>query len=375
MKILIDVHGLRGQKTGKAFYTHNLLHGLSLIPEAKKHHFFLFSPAKFNLGFKKPENFFWQVGYPSGIRFHLALLKELERKKYDLFFSPTSFIPLAFGQGKMVGVIYDFIAFSKDNFQKDKKAEILEKLLINRVVKNSQALMAISQHTQKELLSRFPEAKGKSFVVLGSAKKYPKRTPAQKVLSKYRLKGAKYLLFVGTLESRKNLPNTLKAFRLFLDRLKPARRPAPKFVLAGKQGWGFRKISTAIKKLQLTRQIKLLGYVPDQDLPALYQSAQFLVYIPFDEGFGLPVAEAISFGKACLASRTSSLPEVVGQCGLQVDPNDPQKISEAMFRLWADTQLRKKCERKTHAWSKNFSIQKNARKLLRMFEATFTTPL
>lgn len=368
MKVLIDIHALKGNKTGKAFYAHNLLSELGLLPKARKHAFCLFSPTKFNLDFKIPSNFSWKISSSRKTKFYFDLLRELSGEKHDIFWSPTSFIPLAFGKGKTVGIIYDLAVFRKGTFRKDKKAAIIEKLLIKRVIKNTAALVVISRSIHHELVEKFPEAKRKTFIILGSPKKYPVRNPPEEVLQKFNLANQEYLLFVGTLEPRKNIPNTLRAYRLCLDRLRSKNKQPPRFVLVGKKGWSFKDIAQAIKKLNLERWVKLLGYIPNQDLPALYQKAKFFVYAPYYEGFGLPVIEAVSFKKACLASNTSSLPEVVGQCGMKVDPNNIEKLSEAMYRLLTNAQLRKKYEQKTRTWIKHFSSKKSAEGLLDVFE-------
>lgn len=367
MKILIDAHGLTGQKAGKAFYTQNLLAGLSQLPEAKKHLFYLFSQTKFNPGFKVPSNFKWRVTNSSGIKFYLSLLKEIYCQKYDLFWSPTSFIPVALGRGKMIATVYDLVAFKKTKFKKNLKATLIEKLLLGQVVKKTTALITISQNTQNELVEMFPEAKAKSMVIPGSPRIYSNPTLTQKVLKKYQLEDKKYLLFVGTLEPRKNLPNTLQAYKLFVDRLKSEKKKSPLFVLVGQKGWHSEEIFKTIKNLKLEKSVKTLGYIPDQDLPDLYNNCLFLVYAPFCEGFGLPVIEAIYFGKACLTSYASSLPEVVGPCGIKIDPNDVQKLGKSMYQLWNDKKLRKKYEQATKVWLKNFSNIKNAKKLLEVF--------
>ena len=218
--------------------------------------------------------------------------------------------------------------------------------------------------TLQELIKKYPDVKNKSRVILGAARHFTHIKSDKKVLIKYNLVKNNYILYVGTIEPRKNLSSLLKAFHQAVVH-KPDNL---KLVLVGKIDWHAQQMFNTIQRLNLHRYIQLLGYVPDSDLPALYQNCYFFTYIPFYEGFGLPVIEAISGGKACLVSNTSSLPEVVGPCGILVNPTQVDEIAKAINNLWFNQNFRQKFEQQTSAWVKKFSWEKSAQQLLQIIE-------
>ena len=171
---------------------------------------------------------------------------------------------------------------------------------------------------------------------------------------------------MGTLEPRKNLINLITAYNKALI-LYPKLQNSI-LVIAGNKGWNAQKIFRQVDRLKMKQNIKLPGYVPDADLPSLYKNCRFFTYLPFYEGFGLPILEAVSFGKACLVSHTSSLPEIVGPCGMTVDPANVSQIASAIKLMWTNQQQRKLYEQKTVFWSKQFSQEKSSRKLLEILE-------
>ena len=131
---------------------------------------------------------------------------------------------------------------------------------------------------------------------------------------------------VGTLQPRKNFVKLIEAFSSL--------NPNPyTLVIVGKPGWLYREIYEAPRKFGVERKVKFLDYVPDEDLPALYQKAKCFVFVSLYEGFGLPVLEALNYGCPVVTSNTSSLPEVVGEAGILVDPNDSQDIIQGLEKV------------------------------------------
>jgi glycosyltransferase involved in cell wall biosynthesis len=146
-----------------------------------------------------------------------------------------------------------------------------------------------------------------------------------------------YLFSAGTLEPRKNLIRVLDAYEALLDR----ETPLPPLLVAGAAGWKQRDLSQRLTRLA-SRGVRQMGYVSRERLVELMQAATAFVYPSLYEGFGLPVAEAMACGVPVLTSNTSSLPEVVGDAGLCVDPTDTGAIEEAMERLVSDAALRQR---------------------------------
>jgi glycosyltransferase involved in cell wall biosynthesis len=144
-----------------------------------------------------------------------------------------------------------------------------------------------------------------------------------------------YFLYVGTIEPRKNLERTLRAFA----RLAPA-RPELTFVLAGQIGWGCEGVLRELARPELRGRVQVLGYVAEEELPPLYAHAEALVYPSLYEGFGLPVVEAMACGCPVITSNGSSLAEVAGDAALLVDPTDEDALAAALEAVSGDGSLR-----------------------------------
>ena len=146
----------------------------------------------------------------------------------------------------------------------------------------------------------------------------------------------RYLLFVGTFEPRKNIPGLARAYRRVID----ARADCPPLVLVGRRGWLYDDIFREVEALNLGDRLIWIEDAPWADLPAIYNGATALVLPSHYEGFGLTAAEAMACGTPTIASNCSSIPEVVGEAGLLVDPDDPAEMADAIQRVLDDTALR-----------------------------------
>ncbi len=175
-----------------------------------------------------------------------------------------------------------------------------------------------------------------------------------RVRQKYALP-ERYFLFIGTLQPRKNIARMVQAF----DRFRQRSGDNIGFVLAGKQGWLYDPAWTAgVSGLHLT------GYIDDDDKPALYAGAVALIFTTLYEGFGFPVIEAMRCGTPVIASTTSSLPELVGDAGLLVDPEDVDAIAAAMSRLASDADLRETLRLRGYQQAQQFDWSHTARQTL-----------
>jgi glycosyltransferase involved in cell wall biosynthesis len=172
-----------------------------------------------------------------------------------------------------------------------------------------------------------------------------------------------YLLFVGTLEPRKNVPGLLSAYRLLLDQ---GVTEAP-LVLIGGRGWLYEKIFRQVEALTLEEQVAFLHGVPDADLPALYNGAAVLVTPSFYEGFGLPALEAMACGTPVVVSDRGSLPEVVGPAGMLVDPEAPESIAAGLAAVLDDPEGQRQLERAGLAQAATFSWERTARETLAVY--------
>ncbi len=175
----------------------------------------------------------------------------------------------------------------------------------------------------------------------------------------------RYLLYVGTLQPRKNLARVIGAFgRLAGD---PTIGEL-QLVLAGKRGWLYDDLFAQVARLGLEGRVLFPGYVEDADLPALLSGAAAFVFPSLYEGFGIPVLEAGACGVPVITSNTSSLPEVAGDAALLVDPHDVDAIADAMYRLMTDEALRAELARRGRENVKRFSWEQCARETLAVLE-------
>ncbi len=222
------------------------------------------------------------------------------------------------------------------------------------------AIIAVSESTKRDIVRLLGIEPARIHVVYEGVDPAFCPLPAEVVaagLAQYDLSPDGYILHVGTVEPRKNLVRLVQAYGA-VWRQRPY--ATPPLVLAGATGWFFREVFDQIEKLGLTEQVKFIGRVDDADLPALYNGALFLAYPSLYEGFGLPVLEAMACGTAVLTSNVSSLPEIVGQAGVYVEPGDVQSITDGLLLLLDDALLRRELADKGLARAKDFTWRKAA---------------
>lgn len=188
-------------------------------------------------------------------------------------------------------------------------------------------------------------------------------TALSRVRKKYNLP-QRFILHVGTIEPRKNLSRLLEAFKALL-----ADHPTLKLVLIGKKGWLYESFFSHLKNLGLEEAVIFPGYVAELDLPACYQLAEVFVYPSLYEGFGLPPIEAMACGTPVVCSNSSSLPEVVGQGGLQVSPTDTAALTEAIGAILSHDELRLKLRQQALAQAQKFSWQRAAGELETLYDS------
>jgi glycosyltransferase involved in cell wall biosynthesis len=216
------------------------------------------------------------------------------------------------------------------------------RLMMPRFVRAATVVIADSEATRRDLLRYYRVAPHKVRAVpLGVEPAFrPADAQAARALvaERYAL-AVPYLLFVGTLEPRKNLRGLLDAFRQLISR-HTGEGDVPALAIAGARGWWYRDLYRAARELGLGERVRFLGRVSDADLPALYSAAAAFVYPSLYEGFGLPPLEALACGTPVVCSDRSSLPEVVGDAGLLVDPTRPGALAAALERILHDAALR-----------------------------------
>jgi len=189
------------------------------------------------------------------------------------------------------------------------------------------------------------------------------RTLLRGVRQKYNIP-SEFILSVGTVEPRKNFNRLVVAFK----KLKDKTSLPHSMVIAGKKGWAYDGVREQVNKLGMEKDIIFLDYVEDDDLVLLYNAASLFIMPSLYEGFGLPVLEAMACGTPVVASNVSSVPEVMKDAGILVDPYDTDSICDGMFRVLTDDKLREELREKSLKRAMFFSWKKTARSVLSEYE-------
>jgi glycosyltransferase involved in cell wall biosynthesis len=190
----------------------------------------------------------------------------------------------------------------------------------------------------------------------------PELGEGERLRARYGLGDGRYVLSVGTLQPRKNYVRLIRAFA----KLKPDVEPETQLVIAGGRGWLYQDIFAEAKRHG--DRVRILGFVDEADLPALYRNAALFAFPSLYEGFGLPVLEAMACGVPVVCSNGSSLPEVAGNAALLVDPLDVDGLAEAMARVLKDPGLRWQMVARGAAQAARFTWARAARQLVGVFE-------
>jgi glycosyltransferase involved in cell wall biosynthesis len=244
----------------------------------------------------------------------------------------------------------------------------MHRLFAGRSIREADHILTISNSTRQGLIDLLGVPAEKTSVIYpGVDARFIQRdrAEARAYIARKCEVSEDYVLAVATVEPRKNLPNLIRAFKL----LRPRYGIKSQLVVAGSKGWRKSELDATIREMAFTEnEVKFLGLVPDEDLPWLYSGAAVFVYPSLYEGFGLPLLEAMACGVPIVTSNVSSMPEVVGDAALLVEPEHPEEISEAMARLYTDEGLRSRLVAKGLKRSQEFTWPEAARKLLNLFE-------
>lgn len=230
-------------------------------------------------------------------------------------------------------------------------------------------IIAVSESTKRDIVELLGVAADKITVIPHGLSPQFKRVIDQAELERVRARydlSATFFLHVGTIEPRKNLVRLIDAFTGLRI---PPDQPQPELLLAGKQGWLAEPI---LARAQAAPHVRLLGPVADADLPALYTLAACVVYPSFYEGFGFPAMEALACGTPVVAANTSSLPELVGDVGLLIDPQNTDALQTAMQQVLDDPQHTVRARSAGPRHTAPYTWERAARQLLDVYRMTGT---
>ena len=369
MKIGIDGSGAMGTQTGVGKYINRLIENLSLIDTSNEYLVYLnyFRTGKINPfgnGYQITKN-----RIPAKIQrlLHNQLKIPIETfvGNIDIFHGPNYFVPPS-KQSKKVVTVHDltFEFFPETMIGRD---AAYYKKYVPMSMQKADHILTISNSSKKDLIERFKVPADKISVTYMAAGSnfapISNKDVIKPVLKKYKLP-SNFLLTVCTLEPRKNLVTLVKA----MSALRKNKKNEQKLIVVGGSGWKNDELFKQISELGLENDIIFPGYIGQEDLPALYNACSLFLFPSLYEGFGIPPLEALSCGTACICSNSSSLPEVVGDGAILIDPvNADEWVEQIEFLLDNPSKIDELGKRGMEQ-AKKFSWGKTAQETLAVYK-------
>ncbi|OGH42343.1 MAG: hypothetical protein A3H79_01155 [Candidatus Levybacteria bacterium RIFCSPLOWO2_02_FULL_36_8b] len=358
------------RRVGSGEYCFELLLNLNKLDKENNYIIYLPQAPSSDLP-KESSNWRYKIVRPRKMWTLLGLSLEFlfKRSKPDVFFSPTHYLPILPPKNSASSIL----DVSYLRFPELFKRSDLQQLTIwtKFSIKKAKKIFTISQASKDDIIKEYGVSEEKVVVTYPGIKSEI-RIPKSEINSKFTMQNSKvlkekygisgdYILFVGTLQPRKNIVKLVEAF----SRL---RKKDIKLIVVGTKGWQYEEILQAPKKFNIQNKVKFLDNVTDEDLPAFYKNALCFVLPSLYEGFGLPVLEAMRYGCPVLTSNASSLPEAGGDAAIYVDPLDVNDITKNLELIINNEKLRKKLVEKGYEQVKKFSWEKTARETLNALE-------
>lgn len=375
MRVALDVRPFLKKETGVGIYLKNLIWNLSRI-DTKNNYYLFSSSLKDRFDRKKiPDSSnFSLVDYP----FPVSLVNFLWNtvnfpkidffifKKIDIVHSPHPLLIPTYG--KCIITVHDLFFFkSPDSTVREMRSDFPEKVADS--IEKADGIICPSQFTKSEIIRLFGCKKDKIKVIPHGVdenfKKEPKDWEIERVKSKYSLP-EKFILFVGNIEPRKNLETLIEAFRIFKEEFKDY-----KLLIVGEGVLGFDKIKSKIEKMKLQEDVIFTGYVGNEELPIIYRLSSIFVFPSIEEGFGLPLLEAMACSVPVVASGISSIPEVAEDCAIYFSPQFPEEIAEKLRLVLQNETLRTELIRKGRKRVEDFSWLKCAERTLEFYREIY----
>jgi glycosyltransferase involved in cell wall biosynthesis len=307
-------------------------------------------------------------------RFALPLRLFTQKHRPDVFFTPTHYGPWISPMPTAISIMdLSFLHFP-GLFNKKDLYQLTNWTL--RSVKQSKKIFTISEFSKNDIIKTYGIEPGKVVVTYPGIKEdlrfKIKDLRMDELKKKYKI-DRPFILFVGTLQPRKNIAKLIEAFAMLknqktMNNEQESNMKELELVIIGKKGWLYEEILEAPKKFSVEDRVKFLDFVGDDDLPSFYKNALCFCLPSLYEGFGLPVLEAMQLGCPVLTSNVSSLPEAGGDAAIYFNPEDASDIAEKLKLVINDEGLRIKMREKGYNQIKKFSWEKAAKQTLSVLQ-------
>jgi glycosyltransferase involved in cell wall biosynthesis len=367
LRIAIDAHSVGTGLGGNESYATNLIEALAEIDSVNRYTIYVTRPEALERFSNRWPNFEVRATLPHTplIRIPLTLSAELRRNPVDVLH--VQFTAPPFSPCPVVVSIHD-LSFEHlpQTFKWRSRKQL--RITVRRSAREATHVIALSEYARSDIIASYRLSSEKVSVIPLAAPAHfrpVQNEEVQRVRQTYGIEG-EYILSVGAIQPRKNLSRLVAAY----SRLRWARPEVklPKLVLVGKCAWLYDETLRTIKELEVSNSVILTGYVPQADLPALYSGALCLVYPSYFEGFGLPPLEAMKCGAPVIVGDKTSLPEVVGDAALLVDPFNVDDLACAIKRVITDSNLRAQLRVKGLDRAKLFNWEETARQTLSVYK-------
>jgi glycosyltransferase involved in cell wall biosynthesis len=355
LTIALDARMAAEVPAGRGRYVRELIRHLA--PLLGEHRLLLYARRRWEQA-PASENLEWRLVAGSDLSWPLRAGWAM-RGSCDVALASSSYLLCVAAPAPVHSIVWDLAPFHRELHSP--RAAALERVTLPLAVRRCDSLVAISEATRDELAERHPAVAGRTAVAHPAAGVEFSAAPSgseEAVLARHGVQRP-YVLATGTLEPRKNLPRLISAFASLPEELRAGRR----LVLAGAPGWETAETFAHLRAH--ANLVRTLGYVPDEDLPALYREADVFCYPSLYEGFGIPVLEALRCGTPVLTSNRSSMPEVAAGAARYVDPENAADITAGLAALLGDAALRKRLAEQGVLRAECFTWEATARAVLR----------
>ena len=287
----------------------------------------------------------------------VRLPRLLRKIRADLYLSPEPTHSLRTGWIPRVEVLHDL------NFEHH--PDLLPfywsryyRTMAHRYAKAADRIATVSAYSKEDIVNTYGVAPEKIDIVYNGAPE-PKPLPSTEEIREIQRtwsEGLPYFYFVGTIQQRKNIAGMLRAFELFRERSDER----VLLLIAGRKKWWTDEMERVWSSMNYADDVRFIGRVKDDELHRVASASLGLLYVPFFEGFGIPILEAYRAGVPVITARTTSMPEVAGEAALLADPHNPEEIAEAMLRMAGDIELRHDLAAKGEVRAQHFTWEKTA---------------
>jgi glycosyltransferase involved in cell wall biosynthesis len=369
MRVGIDARLVYYSQAGIGQYILHLVDGLAKVDQ--ENDYVLLQSRKDDTTILEQPNFkrvsLWTPSHHRLERYSLNV--ELMRLGLDVLHSPD-FIPPHRPSCKSVITVHDLAFLLYPHFLTKESARYYGH--IDQAVRWTDQIISVSESTKRDTIQHLGVPEDKITVVHEAAnpifRPLDRAEAREQVRNRHGVEGS-YILFVSTIEPRKNVPSLLRA----LWQLTTCYKEDVRLVLAGGKGWLFEDAFAVVDELKLDDRVHFVGRVSSEDLLYLYNAAELLAHPAFYEGFGLPPLEAMACGLPVVASNVASLPEVVGDAGQLIDPHDVDELTVSMWRVLNDSELAQQMREKGLRQAGLFSWERAARETIEIYRRAYET--